>query len=73
MGSLIGLVLKAMNWQQVLTFIVGTVGVYAIQHFVPAGQLQTLLLGADANLVALIAIVFRTPSAQGGTVSTAGK
>lgn len=65
---MIGKLLGALNWKQVLIWLVGTVGIGAIQCLVPAGNLKTTLLGIDANAVSLLGVLFRTPSTQGGTV-----
>lgn len=59
--------LGAMSWQQIVLWVVGTGGVYLIQHFVPAGDLQAALLTLDANLVAFLTVLFRKPSTEGGS------
>lgn len=60
--------LKGMSWQQIVIFVVGTGGVFVIENLIPAGELRTLLLSLDANLVALLTNLFRKPSNQGGSV-----
>ncbi len=68
-GNIVKGLLKSLSLGQILIFIVGTVGVYVIETFLPAGDLRTTLLALDANLVALLTTLFRKPSNEGGTVA----
>ena len=68
-----GKILGTLSLAQILSFVVGTIGVYLIEQFVPAGDLRTSLLALDSQLVALIAVIFRKPSSEGGAVVTAIK
>jgi hypothetical protein len=66
---MISKILGALSWQQAVLWLVGTGAVYAIQHWVPAGDLQTSLLALDANLLTILTVIFRKPSANGGSVN----
>lgn len=70
-GTLIKGLFKSLSLGQILVFVVGTIGVYAIEALVPAGDLRTTLLALDANVLALLTTIFRKPSTEGGTVAKA--
>lgn len=70
MGNIVTRLAGALSLGQILTFVVGTVGVFVIKNYAPAG-LQEALLAIDAQVVAIIAVLTRKPSAAGGTVSKA--
>lgn len=64
---MIGRILGALSWEQIVIWVVGTGGVYAITHLIPSGDLQSALLAIDANLVSILSILFRKPSSDGGS------
>lgn len=62
-----GKILSALSWQQIVTFLLGTLAPLLIAKMVPPGELQTALLSACSSLLAVLVVVLRKPSAEGGS------
>ena len=66
MGKLLG----ALNLTQILTFLFGTVLVFLAKLVLPAGEVQNAVLAFLPQLLALILVLVRKPSSEGGTTKT---
>lgn len=68
-GGILKNFLQSLNLAQILTFVFGTIFVFLIEQFIPAGDLRTVLLSLNAQLLALILVLVRKPSVEGGTTA----
>jgi hypothetical protein len=61
------LILGALNIQQVITFIFSTAAAVIISKLVSDPELQKVLIVASSNIGALLVVLLRKPSAEGGS------
>lgn len=67
MGKLLG----ALSLGQIITFLFGTILPYVINMVVPSGDLHNALMDLLPGIMALLMVLLRKPSAEGGAVKTA--
>ena len=59
--------LGALSLPQIITFILGTLAPIVVQKLVPPGELQTVILQGCASLMAILLVILRKPSDEGGS------
>lgn len=69
LGGILKNFFSSLNLAQILSFVFGTIFTFLIENFVPAGDLRTTLLALNTNLLALVLVLVRKPSVQGGTTA----
>lgn len=60
---------SSLNLSQIITFVFGTVVVFILEKFMAAGDLRSTLLALNAQVMALLLVLVRKPSAEGGTTA----
>lgn len=64
---------SAMSGSQWVIFFLSTVAPSIVNALIPSGGLHDAVLGVVGAISALLLVLFRKPSAAGGTVATSGK
>lgn len=60
---------SSLNLSQIITFVFGTVVVFVLEKFMPASDLRSTLLALNAQVMALLLVLVRKPSTEGGTTA----
>ena len=69
MNLLLKKLLGTLNLAQIVTFVFGTGTVFLLEQYVPAGDLRSTLLALNTQLLALVLVLVRKPSDQGGSTA----